>query len=136
MADISITAGSVLPSSAASLASGTAGEAITAGQAVYVDSTDSGKIKLADNDVLAKIGCVGIALNGASAGQPVDYCTRDPQFTLGGTIASGVSVFLTSVPGGIGLVAEVGSADYGVFLGIGVGSNKIFLNPTVGGQVS
>jgi hypothetical protein len=135
MADISITAGSVLPSSSASLAEGTAGVTITAGQAVYLDAA-TGTIKLADNDVSAAVAtALGIAVNGASAGQPVKYATRDPQFTLGGTIASGVAVFLTSVAGGIGLAAEVGASDYGVFLGVGIGTNRINLNPTIGSTV-
>ena len=48
MAAISITAANVLKSSTGQVSVGTAGATITAGQSVYIDTSDSNKIKLAD----------------------------------------------------------------------------------------
>jgi hypothetical protein len=88
MADISITAASVVPSTNAVKRTGTAGATITAGQLVYKDASDSNKIKLADNDASAAATVVGIALNGASSGQPITYAETDPELTIGATVAS------------------------------------------------
>lgn len=90
MADLSITAANVVPSSSASKSSKTvqAGATIAAGDLVYVDT--DGKIGLADANVAAKSVIAGIAVNGGSAGQPVTYVTKD---TAGLTIAaSGLTI--------------------------------------------
>lgn len=72
MTDLTITATSVVGDGAGKRSFGTAGEAITAGQAVYLDATVN-KWKLADSDSVTsganKAG--GIALNGAALNQPV-----------------------------------------------------------------
>jgi hypothetical protein len=64
MADLTITAASVLAGSGAKKVNGTAGATITAGQAVYLDSADN-EYKLADNDsATAAVRTVaGIALH-------------------------------------------------------------------------
>ena len=79
MADLTITAASVVAGEGASVKQGTAGATITAGKAVYRDGAD-GKYKLADsNGATATIrGVDGIALNGASDGQPVSILTAGP----------------------------------------------------------
>jgi hypothetical protein len=133
--DITITAASVLSSTAASVSEGVAGDTITAGQPVYKDATDSGKIKLADANVLAKIAVVGISIHGAAAGQPIKYATKDSAFTLGGTVAAGAVVVLSATAGGIAPVTDLTSGSYGVVLGVGIGSNQIKLNPIIGGLV-
>ena len=75
MADISVTASSVKPANANTvIGRGTAGGTITAGQVVFADSADSYKIKPALSSTAAQANAVvGIALNGASADQPVAY---------------------------------------------------------------
>ena len=73
--DLSITAANVAPSSGAQYADGTAGATITAGQAVYLD-TSANTYKLADCDATAATAVIaGIALNGASSGQPIKIQT-------------------------------------------------------------
>ena len=134
-ADISVTAASVLSSSAADVSEGVAGETITAGQPVYKDSTDSGKIKLADANVLAKIAVVGISIHGASSGQPIKYAKKDVSFTVGGTVAAGAVVVLSATAGAIAPAADLATGSYGVVLGVGIGSNKINLAPVIGGLV-
>lgn len=94
MADLTITAGSVLPGTDAVTTPGTAGETLTAGMAVYLKASD-GKFWKAQSDGTAAEGAIiGVALNGASAGQPVLVQT-------GGTITIGATV----VVGGIYIVS-------------------------------
>jgi hypothetical protein len=119
MTDISITPGSVLADSGASTTNGTAGATITAGQVVYLDATD-GEFKLADSDsaTAAVRSPYGIALNGASDGQPLAVLRRGP-ITIGGTMTAGLAYYLSkATPGGICPVADIASGGYSVILGI------------------
>src|SRR4051812_4215713 len=88
MSALSVTAASVLAGANAKKRSGIAGATITAGQWVYEDSSASNKFKLADADAsLATAGVVGVALHGASDGQPLTIDTEDDDFTPGGTMS-------------------------------------------------
>lgn len=126
MADLTITAANVVPGTGARIVQGTAGATITAGQVVYKDASDSDKYKLADCDsaTAAVRGAVGIALNGASAGQPVSVIVGG-QVTIGATIAAGVAYYLSATPGGICPVADLGSGDYPLILGMGVSTTVL-----------
>jgi len=117
MADITITAANVIAGSGSKRVSGTAGATITAGQAVYLDTADS-KYKLADADGAVGVRSpAGIALNGASNGQPLAVLTSGP-ITIGGTVTAGVAYYLSPNPGGICPVADVLSGDYPTIMGI------------------
>lgn len=117
MADLVITAASVLASAQASKAQGIAGAAITAGQPIYRDTADldaynRGKVKLADaNGASAAVQtCEGIALHAAASGQPIEYATLDPDFTHGLTgVLPGDCVILSSGAGALCLVADLAS---------------------------
>lgn len=88
MADLSITAGNVLKGTGASITSGTCGAvAITAGQAVYLDSTTA-TLLLSDHGASGTARCDGIALNSAGVGQPVQYLTAG-NITIGATVSIG-----------------------------------------------
>lgn len=129
MADLTITATAVLASAGAQTAEGIAGVAITAGQAVYIDTGDSNKLKLADANSAAASVVAGIALNGAAAGQPVEYVTKDDDFTPGATLSLSVAsmkpVFvLSDTAGGIKPVADLAAGDYPVVLMVGKSASK------------
>lgn len=131
-ADLSITAANVAASASATRELGTAGVAITAGQAVYLD-TSSNTYKLADANAATPLYKMrGIALHGAGLGQPLAVCTKDDAFTLGGTVASGQIVVLSATPGGLCIVdnsvPQPAPAWYVQVLGVGIGSNKIKFN--------
>lgn len=112
-ADISVTAASVQASTTALRAGGTAGATITAGQTVYIDASDSNKIKLADSNASAATGsCVGIALHGAASGQPITYAYEDANFTPGATLTVGQTYALSSTAGGIAPIADLTTGDY------------------------
>lgn len=118
MADISITAANVLKGSNAVVEAGTAGGTITAGQVVYKDA-DDGRYKLADCDsaTVAAKSPRGVALNGASNGQPLSIA-RSGDVTIGGTLTAGTAYYLSPVAGGIAPLADVASGDNVVLLGL------------------
>ncbi len=77
MADIAIGASGVLKASDGKVKNGTAGGVLSAGLAVFEDSADDNKLKIADADVDAtKAAVAGITLNGAAANQPVQFLTE------------------------------------------------------------
>lgn len=125
MAALTITASQVLPGTGATIVRYTANATITAGQTVY--DAGSKVAALADADASeATSQCKGIALNGASTGQPVDIL-ESGEITIGAAAApvEGVPYFLGPTAGSIGILADVLAADYLVYLGVGIGSNKI-----------
>jgi hypothetical protein len=88
MADLSIMATDVVPASGATFLRGTAGGTITAGMACYYDNSDN-TYKAGDCETSATTAAVvGIAANGASAGQPVVLVTAGG-IDLGATLTVG-----------------------------------------------
>lgn len=119
MADVVITAANVLKVSGATVERGTAGATITAGQLVYKDSSDSNKYKLADANGAAALNVVvGIALNGASSGQPLEVLTAG-LIDIGGTITVGGVYVASATAGGIAPVADLVSGWKTSVIGIG-----------------
>ena len=135
MADITITAASVLKSATTVIEHGTAGATITAGQVVYLDSSDS-EYKLADTDsaTAAVRSPRGIALNNASDGQPMTIARKGP-VTIGGTLAAATTYYLSGTPGGIAPIADVASGDYTCILGIATSTTVLDIN-IIGGDVA
>lgn len=106
MAAISITAANVLGSANAErVTQYKAAAAITAGQAVYLNAAS--QWALADSD--ASLGTAvtdirGIAENSApGAGQPLTVVVSDPNFTLGGTLTNGSTVYLFTTAGALSI---------------------------------
>jgi hypothetical protein len=126
MADLSITATSVLAGTGHVKENGTAGAAVTAGQAVYKDASDAGKFKLADCDsaTAAVRSPYGIALHASASGQPLTVLKSGP-VTIGATVTAGVAYYLSATPGGICPVADLATGDYPVILGIATSASVI-----------
>lgn len=118
MADLTITATNVVAGSNAVVAHGIAGETITAGQAVYLSSTTN-KWLLADADSAAAEArrAGGIALNSASASQPIAV-QKEGDITIGATVTAGTAYYLSDEPGGICPVGDLASGDYVCLIGI------------------
>lgn len=137
MADLSITAASVLPVSGAAIdTSRNAGATITAGQTVYVASDNTWQ--LARNTTQALAGGstggnnVGIALNGASSGQPLHVLTQG-DIDIGATVAVGGRYFVSDNLGGIAPTADVSTGEYVTFLAIGITAARLRVKPVVSG---
>jgi hypothetical protein len=128
MADLSVTAASVLAGSNVSRSDGIAGEAIAAGKAVYKSSTTK-KWMLADsNSATAEARqAQGIALNGAALNQPVAVQTHG-DVTIGAALTAGVAYYLSDTPGGICLVADVGTGEYVCLLGLAKSTTVLALD--------
>jgi len=127
MADLTITAANVKAGDNASKADGTAGETITAGQVVYRKSADS-KIYKASCDVsAAEANSVGVALNGASLDQPVEFATAG-SIDLGATLTRGETYMVSTSDGGIAPVADRVSGNYATNLGIAIATDEFSLD--------
>jgi hypothetical protein len=133
MADLVITAANVLAGSGAKKVAGTAGATITAGQVVYLDSADS-EYKLADADsaTAAVRSPAGIALHGASDGQPLTILSKGP-ITIGATVTAGVAYYLSPTAGGICPVADLLTGDYPTVLGLATSATVIEVDIQVAG---
>lgn len=125
MSDLSITAASVLAGTGAKKVNGIAGATITAGKVVYLESS-SGKYKLADCDsaTAEAKAPAGIALNGASDGQPLTILTEGP-ITIGATVVGGTAYYLSPNAGGIAPLADVLTGDNVVLLGLATSTTVI-----------
>lgn len=118
MADLSITAASVVAGDNAQTERGTAGETITAGQAVYKSAADNKFYKADNNSATAAVRQpLGIALNGGSAGQPV-VVQKSGDVTIGATLTAGTAYYLSDTAGGICPLADVGSGEYVALIGL------------------
>lgn len=136
MSALTVTASSVLKGANASTNQGTAGATITAGQPLYIDASDSNKLKPCDADAsTAAANCVGIALNGASSGQPITYVTEDDDFTPGATLTTGLAYIVgATTAGDINPATDVSSGWYHVHLFIAKSSTKAKLK--INAQIS
>lgn len=124
MADLSINPSGVLASSTAVIDEGIAGANITAGQALYIDSTDSNKLKLCQNTA-SKTNFAGISLQTSYTGQPVKYVKEDLEFTPGATVAVGVLYTNANTSGGIRPDADNVTGNYVTAIGIGISTTKM-----------
>jgi hypothetical protein len=128
MADLSITAANVIAGSGAKKKLGAAGATIVAGKVVYLDASDS-EYKLADCDsaTAAIRSPAGIALNGASDGQPLVIIEEGP-VAIGATMTAGTTYYLSPTAGGICPVADVLAGDYPVIIGVATSTTVLNVN--------
>ncbi len=118
----------MVPVTGYSKTTGVAGATITAGQPVYIDTTDSNKMKPCDVDASVLAATVaGIALHAATNGQPLSYITSG-DITIGATVAVGVHYVASDPAGGIMPIADLDSGDYVSRLGYGISTTQIRLD--------
>lgn len=134
MADLSVTAANVVKGSNAVVEHGHAGETITAGQVVYLDTSTMLYMK-ADADAATALARTprGIALNGASLNQPLAVQTRG-DITIGATLTPGTTYYLSgATAGGIAPLADVGTGEYFVVIGVAKSAAVLALALTYSG---
>lgn len=129
MADLSVTAANVVKGSNAVTENGHAGETITAGQVVYRDAATQKYLKCdADAPAAAARKPRGIALNGASDGQPLQI-QKVGDIVIGATLTGGTTYYLSgATAGGIAPLADVGSGEYYVIIGIAKSTSVLALS--------
>lgn len=140
MADLTITAASVIAGAGAQTKTGTAGATIAAGDVVYLDTTTTGKWQLADADAATAAARgqganVGIALNGASDGQPI-VVSVSGAVTLGAVLTAGAAYYLSGTPGKICPLADVTGGDYYTLLGLAASASVLNLDIQYSGVAS
>lgn len=116
MADLLITATSVIKGSDCDVYNGLAGATITAGQAVYLNTTTN-RLQLADaNASLAAANVKGIALHASGDGQPLQIAVSGTlTMTTGGagtTLVVGTPYFLSATAGGLAPPADLATGMY------------------------
>lgn len=127
MTDIAITAANVLAGSDSTRENGRAGVAITAGQVVYKASDGTYKLADTNDSVAAARKPAGIALNGASAGQPLAVLTKG-SITIGGTLVGGTAYYLSGTAGGIAPVADLTTGDRPALLGMATSTTVLYVD--------
>lgn len=102
-----------------------AGVGISAGDALYVDST--GVLQLCENDqTVVEAAMAGIALCDAAVGQPCVYLVSgnlDP----GATVAAGIAYIVGGGPGAIAPAADIAAAEFMTIVGVGTSTGNIKL---------
>ena len=118
MADLTIAAANTVADYQAKIKTGVAGEAISAGEALYIDSTDDDELKLAKHDgTEAEAQAVGIALADALNAAAVTYILEG-ELALGSILTAGVVYGLSATYGAVAPITDTGSADYVTVLGV------------------
>lgn len=126
MVDVTVTEAEVLPGSDTTYFDGTFGETITAGEVVYLDTSDD-KLKLADCDASSATATIkGIAMNSGGDGQPGKVAIAgsiDPGFT----VTVGETYVLSGTAGGIAPIADLAAGDWVSHLGVGLSASSLQL---------
>jgi len=132
MVDISITSANVVKGADAVVATGIAGATILAGQTLARDT--DGSIKLYDSDNASSNirTLIGIALHGASSGQPIAFQTAG-SITIGGTVVQGTVYLGSDGAGGIRPAVDLNSGDFTSVVGIATSAAAIKLGILNGG---
>lgn len=130
MADITITPANVDSNNAV----GTpviAGEAINAGEFVYLDATDGNKVKKADNTSVASAAVVGIAINTAEAAeQPVSYVSSG-EVEVGSVLGGVGRYFVISAGGKCSPIDDVIAGDIVTIVGYAKDADTLVIDLTL-----
>lgn len=133
MADVIINPADVLQSQGTQGQKVIAGEAIAAGETVYL-SADTKYYKADGNDG-SKMPVKGVAINSApKAGQPLVIVGEDDQLTIGAHgVGTGIPLFQSANPGKLCQLADVGAGNKTTCVGVTASATKFSLRP-VGGN--
>jgi len=136
MPDLVLVPAEVLPGAGAAYTNGVAGAAVTAGQVCYLDAATK-SFKLADaSDTAATATVRGIALHGATAGQPLTLQSGgDITLGTGAAMTVGGLYVLSGTPGGIAPVAELIAAMHTTVLGVALTATSLRLQVLNSGVV-
>lgn len=135
MADISITPSNVITALSGSK-KGTAGEAISAGQLLYLKSSDNKLYKAQNDGTAEEATVVGMALCSAAAGQPLLYQASGEIAVGGAFAAAGVWFYLSATAGVMVPVADLTTNDYVSIIGYSTSTVSMVLDITNTGETS
>jgi len=131
MADLAITAASVVKGAGATTAQGTAGATIAAGMVLYADTANSSVLKPADANLSALAATVaGIALHAALVNQPIVYITAGP-LTVNAVLTAGKE-YVASATDSVGAIAPIADLAAGWYTSLlGYASSTTVLNVNI-----
>jgi hypothetical protein len=108
---------------------GVAGEALSAFDFVYADSTDNKELKKADNTNTTKYECVGVVIQDAADGEPVSYVLIQ---NGAGTIQSSSSLWtagqtyvVADTAGRMMDAGDIGASDYVFIIGTAASTTEL-----------
>lgn len=128
MAAISVTATLVLPGTGCQIEYGLFGATVTAGQAVYLDSTTN-SYKLADaNDTAATATFRGIALNGGVSGQPAAIAYGGLVTMGAASVVAGEIYVIGATAGAIYPADDLASGWTTSIIGVAATTSAIYVN--------
>ena len=135
MADITISGNVTATSGTLSgIGHGISQVAITAGQVVYLDSANGGKVNLADADVEASAVAVGVAVNDCAAGGVCSYVKSGSQISVSGApFTKGLAYYVSLTAGGIAPVADLLTGDYVTIIGVASSTSVLDVNINASG---
>lgn len=119
MADLSVTAANVR--GYGDRLTGVAGGTILQGQTLRKNT--SGQIVVSSDDSAINAATAGIALNAASANQPVEYQSSG-LIDMGATVAIG-KVYVQSTTGGVAPVDDIAGSEFITIVGVGTAANRL-----------
>ena len=127
MADLSQTAANVSLTDVTGnrVAAVTAGEAITQGMPVYLQSN---KYYKADASTQAAAKCRGIALTPAAADELFVLASPDSTVDVGATLTIGETYVVSGTSGGIAPIADLTTGEFVTILGTATTAGKLPLN--------
>lgn len=126
MTALTITAANVAPQSNAVFADHIAGETITAGMSVYIDTTTGKAMKADANASAASAVARGIATHGASNGQPLRVQV-DGDIAMGATLTVNTAYIVGATAGDVAPIADITTGWYGALLGIAISTSVLRL---------
>ncbi len=107
----------------------TAGATIAAGEVVYLDTTDSNKAKLADNNASAATAVVkGLALHGGVSSGGLVVLTGGSIVLVGATMTVGATYYLGATAGQIVPEADLATGHYVSRLGTAASATQLDLD--------
>ncbi len=125
MADLVVVAANVKPGSEAVTKRGIAGEAISAGDSVFV-AADNG-IELCEKDQAAlDAACRGVALNDAAVDQPIEYAVSG-SVDMGAILSIGETYIVGAAPGGLAPETDAVAGNFTTVVGIATTVNLLKL---------
>lgn len=132
MATITITKGNVIPSTSGTRNSGIAGEALEAGQVIYLKS--DGLWYKADCTTLEKSGNgssqnLRFALADAGTNQPIVFAEPGSLITVGSVLAKGIWYILSATAGKMANHGDLTAGQFSVSLGYAPTASTFFFNP-------
>lgn len=102
------------------------GEAVSAGETIYLDSGDS-KYYLSANTSASASSCSGVALKGGAADGYGILIPTGQSYVVGGTVAVG-EIYVVGGAGEIVPIGDLVSTNWVTILGTGISTTEIELN--------